>query len=66
MMNDMPMIPVVFYADDVLAQTSGFTGYGVTGTGNKMFYADASKADTDRHVSAAQPETLDPNNESVR
>ena len=36
-MNDMPIIPIVFYADDVLAQTT-FTGFGVTGTGLKMFW----------------------------
>lgn len=40
-MNDMPMIPLVYYADDVLSQTT-LTGYGVTGTGNKMFW-DAVK-----------------------
>lgn len=37
LMDDMGMIPIVFYADDVLAQTY-FTGYGVTGTANKMFW----------------------------
>ena len=36
-MNDMPIIPLVFYADDVLSQTN-FTGFGVTGTGLKMFW----------------------------
>ncbi len=36
-MNDMPIIPIVFYADDVLSQTN-FTGFGVTGTGLKMFW----------------------------
>lgn len=36
-MNDMPIIPIVFYADDVLAQTY-FTGFGVTGTALKMFW----------------------------
>jgi len=41
LMNDMPIIPIVFYADDVLAQTN-FTGFGVTGTGLKMFW-DAEK-----------------------
>jgi oligopeptide transport system substrate-binding protein len=41
-MGDMPMIPIVYYADDVLSQTN-FTGYGVTGTGNKLFW-DAVKA----------------------
>ena len=41
-MNDMPIIPIVFYADDVLSQTN-FTGFGVTGTGNKMFW-DATVA----------------------
>ena len=41
LMNDMPIIPIVFYADDVLAQTN-FTGFGVTGTGLKMFW-DAVK-----------------------
>ena len=40
-MNDMGVIPIVFYADDVLSQTN-FTGYGVTGTGLKMFW-DAVK-----------------------
>ena len=37
LMNDMPIIPIVFYADDVLSQTD-FTGFGVTGTGLKMFW----------------------------
>ena len=37
LMNDMPIIPIVFYADDVLSQTY-FTGFGVTGTGLKMFW----------------------------
>lgn len=37
LMNDMGIIPIVYYADDVLSQTT-FTGYGVTGTGNKMFW----------------------------
>lgn len=37
LMDDMGMIPIVFYADDVLSQTN-FTGYGVTGTGNKLFW----------------------------
>jgi len=36
-MNDMPIIPIVFYADDVLSQAN-FTGFGVTGTGLKMFW----------------------------
>ena len=36
-MTDMPIIPIVFYADDVLSQTD-FTGFGVTGTGLKMFW----------------------------
>lgn len=36
-MNDMPIIPIVYYADDVLAQTY-FTGFGVTGTALKMFW----------------------------
>jgi len=36
-MNDMPIIPIVFYADDVLSQPN-FTGFGVTGTGLKMFW----------------------------
>lgn len=36
-MNDMPIVPIVFYADDVLAQVN-FTGFGVTGTGLKMFW----------------------------
>jgi oligopeptide transport system substrate-binding protein len=36
-MNDMPVIPIVFYADDVLSQAD-FTGFGVTGTGLKMFW----------------------------
>ncbi|MBA4348314.1 MAG: peptide ABC transporter substrate-binding protein, partial [Clostridiales bacterium] len=36
-MNDMGIIPIVFYADDVLSQTN-FTGFGVTGTGLKMFW----------------------------
>ena len=40
-MNDMPIIPIVFYADDVLSQAN-FTGFGVTGTGLKMFW-DAVK-----------------------
>lgn len=63
LMNDMPMIPVVFYADDVLSQTD-LTGYGVTGTGNKMFW-EASKADVAICV-GSQPETLDPTmNQSV-
>lgn len=43
LMNDMGMIPIVFYADDVISQTY-FTGFGVTGTGNKMFW-DAVKAE---------------------
>lgn len=41
-MNEMGVVPIVFYADDVLSQTN-FTGYGVTGTGLKMFW-DAEKA----------------------
>ena len=41
-MNDMGVIPIGYYADDVLAQTY-FTGFGVTGTGLKMFW-DAVKA----------------------
>jgi oligopeptide transport system substrate-binding protein len=41
LMNDMGIIPIVYYADDVLSQTN-FTGYGVTGTGNKLFW-DAVK-----------------------
>lgn len=57
-MNDMPMIPIVFYADDLLAQTA-YQGYGVTSTGNKMFFA-VNKADTAVCV-GSQPETLDPN-----
>ena len=32
LMSDMPIIPIVFYADDVLSQTY-FTGFGVSGTG---------------------------------
>jgi oligopeptide transport system substrate-binding protein len=40
-MNDMGVIPIVFYADDVLSQTN-FTGFGVSGTGLKMFW-DAEK-----------------------
>ncbi len=40
-MNDMGVIPIVFYADDVLSQTN-FTGFGVSGTGLKMFW-DAVK-----------------------
>ncbi len=43
LLNDMGMIPIVFYADDVISQTY-FTGFGVTGTGNKMFW-DAVKAE---------------------
>ena len=42
-MNDMGVIPIVFYADDVISQTN-FTGYGVTGTGLKMFW-DAEKTE---------------------
>jgi oligopeptide transport system substrate-binding protein len=42
-MNDMPFAPIVYYADDVLSQTN-FSGFGVTGTGNKMFW-DAEKAE---------------------
>ena len=62
-MDDMPMIPIVFYADDVLSQTS-YTGYGVTSTGNKMFFA-VSKPDTTVCI-GSQPATLDPNmNETV-
>lgn len=62
-MDDMPMIPIVFYADDLLAQTT-YTGYGVTATGNKMFFA-ASKPETTVCV-GSQPATLDPNmNETV-
>jgi len=41
LMNDMAIIPIVFYADDVLSQTN-FTGFGVAGTGLKMFW-DAVK-----------------------
>ncbi len=41
-MDDMAFVPIVYYADDVLSQTY-FTGFGVTGTGNKMFW-DAVKA----------------------
>ncbi len=62
-MNDMPIIPLVFYADDVLAQTN-FTGYGVTGTGNKYFW-DTSKTSASICV-GSEPATLDPNlNETV-
>ncbi len=42
-MNDMGIIPIVFYADDVLTQ-SYVTGVGVTGTGLKMFW-DAQVAE---------------------
>ena len=45
LMNDMPIIPVVFYADDVLSQTY-FTGFGVTGTGLKMFWDAVRTAPT--------------------
>ena len=37
LMNEMGIIPIVFYADDVLSQTN-FTGFGVSGTGLKMFW----------------------------
>ncbi len=37
LMDEMGIIPIVFYADDVLSQTY-FTGFGVTGTGLKMFW----------------------------
>ncbi len=43
LMNDMGIIPIVYYADDVLSQTY-FTGFGVTGTALKMFW-DAVKAE---------------------
>lgn len=55
--DDMGMIPIVFYADDVLSQTD-FTGYSVTGTGFKMFWA-TNKTDIAVCV-GGQPETLDP------
>lgn len=42
-MNDLGVIPIVYYADDVLSQTN-FTGFGVTGTALKMFW-DAVKAE---------------------
>lgn len=44
LMDDMGMIPIVFYADDVLSQTY-LTGYGVTGTGNKMFWEAVKTAE---------------------
>lgn len=56
-MTDMPMIPIVFYADDVLSQTD-FTGYSVTGTGFKMFWA-VNKPEITVCV-GGQPETLNP------
>lgn len=56
-MADMPMIPIVFYADDVLSQTD-LTNYYVTGTGLKMFWA-ASKSEVTACV-GGQPETLNP------
>ncbi len=43
LMNDMGIIPIVYYADDVLSQTY-FTGFGVTGTALKMFW-DAERAE---------------------
>lgn len=36
-MSEMGIIPIVFYADDVLTHTN-VTGVGVTGTGLKMFW----------------------------
>lgn len=42
-MDDMGLIPIVYYADDVLSQEY-FTGYGVSGTANKMFW-DAVKTE---------------------
>ena len=70
-MNDAGMIPVVFYADDVLSQTD-FTpydpatgkGYSVAGTGLKLFY-NTTKPECAVCV-GSEPETLDPNmNQSV-
>jgi len=43
LMNDMGIIPIVFYADDVLTQTY-VSGIGVTGTALKMFW-DAEVAE---------------------
>ena len=37
LMDDMGIIPIVFYSDDVLTQTN-VTGVGVTGTALKMFW----------------------------
>jgi ABC-type oligopeptide transport system substrate-binding subunit len=56
-LKDMPFIPIVFYADDVLSQTD-FTGYAVTGTGCKMFWATSKPQIT--VCVGAQPETLNP------
>lgn len=63
LMNDMGMIPLVFYADDVLIQ-QGYEGYGVTATGNKYFW-EVNQPETTVCV-GSQPATLDPNlNETV-
>lgn len=63
LMDDMGMIPIVYYADDVLIQ-QGYEGYGVTATGNKYFW-EVNKSETNICV-GSQPATLDPNlNETV-
>ena len=58
LMQDMGMIPVVFYADDVLIQTE-YSGYGLAPTGNKYLWA-VNQTDTTVCV-GPQPSTLDPN-----
>lgn len=65
-MGDAGMLPIVFYADDVLSQTN-FTpydattgkGYYVAGTGLKLFY-NSTKPEAAVCV-GSEPETLDPN-----
>jgi ABC-type oligopeptide transport system substrate-binding subunit len=62
-MDDMPMIPLVYYADDVLIQTD-LTGVGVVPTGNKYFW-NTNKTSLTACV-GPEPATLDPNlNETV-
>jgi ABC-type oligopeptide transport system substrate-binding subunit len=62
LLNDMGMIPIVYYANDVLSQTD-YTGWAMTGTGIAMFW-DANKAAT--ICLASEPNTVDPNlNKSV-
>lgn len=55
--DDAGVIPIVFQSDEALVQTD-LTGYGVTPTGNRMFWG-ASKPEFVVCV-GSEPETLDP------